>query len=106
MTQTAAVYNLKNNSLLLFTKVTPSAKKNAIKTPITDADNCKRLQIHVTAIPDKGKANAAVIKLLAKTLKLPKTQLSIYSGQTSRFKTIEFSNPSADLADKLNALPF
>jgi len=46
------------------------------------------LRLRVAAVPDKGKANAAVIALLAKALGLPKSALSITAGDTARLKTL------------------
>ena len=46
------------------------------------------LIIKTTAAPDKGKANEAVIKLLKKYYKVPKSVISIASGQTSQHKII------------------
>jgi len=43
----------------------------------------------VTAAPEKGKANAAVIEVLAEALGLPKSALRIVSGETSPLKTVE-----------------
>jgi len=40
--------------------------------------------LSVAAAPEGGKANAAVIDLLAKTLRTPKSSLSIERGQSSR----------------------
>ncbi len=47
------------------------------------------LKLSVTVAPEKGKANAAVIELLASTLKLPKSAISIVAGTTSVWKQIE-----------------
>ena len=46
------------------------------------------LKIAVTAAPEAGKANEAVIKLLAKKLGLPRSSISIISGHASRRKTV------------------
>lgn len=46
------------------------------------------LKVAVTAAPDKGKANDAVIKLLAKKLGVPKSDLVIVAGETDRHKTL------------------
>jgi uncharacterized protein YggU (UPF0235/DUF167 family) len=61
-----------------------------------------RLLLSVTQAPEKGKANAAVISLLSKALKIPKTRLEILSGATSAKKRILVSGvePSA-LREKL-----
>jgi uncharacterized protein YggU (UPF0235/DUF167 family) len=51
----------------------------------------------VTAVPEDGKANAALLKLLAKTWKLPKTSLTIASGATSRRKVVQIAGDPAVL---------
>lgn len=50
------------------------------------------LDVYVTEIPENGKANAAVIKLLAKEFKTAKSNVSIVSGLTSRIKTIVYKS--------------
>lgn len=50
------------------------------------------LDVYVTEIPENGKANAAVIKLLAKEFKTAKSNIFIVSGLSSRIKTIVYKN--------------
>ncbi|MFA5600279.1 MAG: DUF167 family protein, partial [Phenylobacterium sp.] len=47
------------------------------------------LKVRVAAAPTDGSANAAVIALLAKALKRPKSSLRLVSGETARLKLIE-----------------
>jgi len=61
-----------------------SSKKNQIQPSI---DGC--LNVFVTAKPKNGEANRAIIKLLADYYDLPKSQIKIISGLTSRNKIIE-----------------
>ena len=81
--------------------LTPKASRNAIQGPVADADGGSVLKVQVTAVPEGGKANAALIKLLAKTWKLPKTALSVESGATSRRKTIRIEGGDETLLQKL-----
>ncbi|VAX37442.1 hypothetical protein MNBD_PLANCTO02-3420 [hydrothermal vent metagenome] len=67
--------------LLLPVRAQPSGKKNAI----TGVHN-RCLKVSVTQIPEKGKANDAFVKVLAKLLKLKKSQISLYRGNTSQQK--------------------
>ena len=69
-------------------RVTPNAGRDAIEGYETLADGNEVLRIRVAAVPDKGKANAAVIALLAKTLRLPKSAITVVTGETARLKTI------------------
>ena len=75
-------------SHLLRLRVTPNAGRDAIEGYETLADGTEVLRIRVAAVPDKGKANAAVITLLAKALRLPKSAITLASGETSRLKTV------------------
>ncbi|RMC33348.1 DUF167 domain-containing protein [Paracoccus alkanivorans] len=61
-------------------RVTSRARRNAISI---DGDE---IRVHVTAPPEDGKANAAVVKLLAKSLGVAKSRLTLLRGVTSRDK--------------------
>ena len=62
------------------------------------------LRVRVKAVPDKGKANAAVIALLAKALSVPKSAMTLVSGDTARLKTIEIEGDPAALAAGVDRL--
>ena len=81
--------------------VTPKSSRNAIAGLAEDADCACVLKIRVTAVPKGGKANAAVIKLLAKTWKLPRGAFRVASGDTSRRKLIEIAGAPDELAARL-----
>jgi uncharacterized protein len=55
-------------------------------------------------VPDKGKANAAVAALVARALGVPKSAVSVVSGDTARIKTLEIVGPPAALAESLDRL--
>lgn len=74
-------------------KVTPGARADSIALA---GDDGRSLIVKVTAPPDKGKANAAVVKLLSKSLRLPKSAFSIVAGEKARMKTIEIAAPDKD----------
>ena len=50
----------------------------------------QELTVYLRAKPHDGEANSALIKILAKYLKIPKTSPKITRGQKSRHKEIEF----------------
>jgi uncharacterized protein len=72
-------------------KVHPRAKKNAVTGEVGNA-----LKVAVTAPPVDGKANQACIDFFAKLLKLPRSSVTIASGQTSRNKVIRVAGLSAE----------
>ncbi len=82
-------------------RVTPNAARARIDGIASDADGAEFLKVAVTVAPEDGKANAAVIKLLAKECRLPKTSLSIASGARDRRKTLVIAGDARELEMKL-----
>ena len=74
--------------MILTAYVKPNAKENKIVEWI-DEDTVK---ISVTASPEKGRANQAVLKLLSKKFKIPRSSLEIIRGRTTRIKQIKIEN--------------
>ena len=54
------------------------------------------LKIRLAAPPVDGKANEALIKFVAETLKLPKSAVTLKSGQTSRRKVLKVNGSSRE----------
>ena len=69
----------------------PKARKNGI---VGQHAGC--LKVAVTAAPEKGKANKAIIKVLAEALGVKKSQLNIVAGETSPRKKCHVSGISLD----------
>ena len=46
-------------------------------------------KVWVTVVPEKGKANQEVVKLLAKYFQVSKSQITILSGKTAKVKLVE-----------------
>jgi len=72
-------------------KIHPRAKKNAITGELGDA-----LKLSLTSPPVDGRANEACIDFFAKLLKVPRSSVTIASGQSSRQKVIRVSGLSAE----------
>lgn len=72
-------------------KVHPRAKKNAVTGEVGDA-----LKVSLTAPPVDGRANEACIEFFAKLLKLPRSSVTIASGESSRAKIIRVVGLSAE----------
>jgi len=77
-------------------KVHPRAKKNAVSGEVGGA-----LKISLTAPPIDGRANQACIAFLAELLNIPRSSMTITSGQNSRNKIIHVAGVSADDINKL-----
>lgn len=86
--------------------VTPKASKDAIEGVETGSDGLCHLKIRVRALPDKGAANAAVLKLLAKALGVPGSALELMSGHTGRVKCVRAGGLSrSETEQRLRADP-
>lgn len=69
----------------------PNASKDAIEGQGEDASGQTFLKVRVRAVPEKGKANAAIEQVIAKALGLPKSAVSVEKGETQRIKTVRIS---------------
>jgi len=92
------------NGFTLFIRLTPKAARNTIQGVSEQADGKLYLNIQISAVPENGKANKALLKFLAKTLKLPISAIELSRGHTSRFKQLELRGEPQELRAKLAAL--
>jgi uncharacterized protein (TIGR00251 family) len=69
-------------------RVQPGASRSRIDGPAARDDGRTVLKVRVGAPPEGGKANAAVVALLAKAWKLPKRDLAVVAGARDRNKTL------------------
>lgn len=70
-----------SDGVTLVVRATPGAKKNSIQ-----GIHAGMLKVSVTAAPEDGKANAAIVQLLAKSLKVSKSRVQLLAGATQRQK--------------------
>lgn len=84
------------DGVLLTLHIQPGAKKSEVVGPHGDA-----LKLRLAAPPVDGKANEALIAFLAGELGIPKSQLSLVSGQTSRSKRVAVKNIALKEVERL-----
>jgi uncharacterized protein (TIGR00251 family) len=65
-------------------KVVPKSSRNEIVGPMADGT----LKVKIAAAPEKGKANAELCAFLAKHYGVPKSAVTIVSGETSTLKRV------------------
>ncbi|MEZ5938489.1 MAG: DUF167 family protein [Hyphomonadaceae bacterium] len=99
----AEIWRNVEGGILVRVRVTPNASKDAIEGRGEDAAGQAFLKVRVRAVPEKGKANAAVEKTLAKALGVPKSSISVETGDTQRLKGVRIAG-GADIGAKLEAL--
>jgi len=84
-------------------RVTPRGGADRIEGLARDADGKGFLRLRVSAVAEKGRANEAVLKLLAKAWRLPRTALSVTAGETGRNKVVTVAGDAAALEARISA---
>jgi uncharacterized protein YggU (UPF0235/DUF167 family) len=89
----------------LTVRVTPRGGRDAVEGWMLDEAARPVLKLRVSAAAAEGAANAAVIVLLAKALRRPKSAIRITSGETARVKRLEVDASPEDLAQAFGPEP-
>ncbi len=79
------------DGVLLAVQARPKASRNGVV-----GVHAGRLKVAVTAAPEKGKANAAVLDVLAKALDLKRSQLALATGEANPRKTVAVTGLDAE----------
>ncbi len=87
--------------ILIRVQVSPKASRERIEGMQDQADGSAALKVAVTAAPEGGKANAAVVKLLAKAWRLPKSAFEIRAGASARRKVFFIAGDADALAHQI-----
>jgi len=80
-------------------RVTPGARADKILGVHDGA-----LKLSVTKAPERGRANEAVVRLLAEVLRVPTSAIEVTAGHGSRSKTLVVALPAPETRDRLAAL--
>ena len=98
-------YEKHTSGYILRIRVTPNSSISGFQDIFTDPNGIEFLKTNLNSVPEKGKANQELIKLLSKTLKISKSCFSVISGTTDRYKKILLEiEPSPELEHLLNNL--
>jgi uncharacterized protein (TIGR00251 family) len=85
----------------LSVRLTPNGGRDAVDGWETGADGESYLKARVSDPPDKGKANKALILLIAKTSGVAKSAVSLLSGDTQRKKILRIEGDPEDIISRL-----
>lgn len=88
----------------LFVRLTPKSSRDLLEGVEPTADGRAHLKARVRAVPEKGKANAALERLLAASLGVPAGAVGVVSGGTARLKTVRVSGDAETIEAKLALL--
>ncbi len=99
-----AVVDKDAGGLTLRIRLTPRGGRDALEGVEAMADGRAVLKARVSAAPEKGLANAALEKLVAKALGVPKSSVAVVGGATARVKTVRVLGDGARLAGLCESL--
>ena len=91
------VFEQVTEGILLRVRLSPNSSCCFCSGIWVNAEGTEFLKTGVTEVPEKGKANAALIKLLAKQFKVAKSAVKLISGETDRCKKVMVSGDSRKL---------
>jgi uncharacterized protein len=97
-------WSAESGGVTLWLRLTPKGGRDAIDGIETLSDGKSVLKARVRAAPEDGRANAALIELIAKALSAPKKAVTIRSGETSRVKKLFVAGDPAPYLDALARL--
>lgn len=93
------------DGVTLFVRLTPKSGKDAIEGVEVTDNGRAHLKARVRAVPEDGKANAALLKLLGKWLEIAPRNITIVAGATARLKQVRISGDPKSLVSKLAGSP-
>ena len=88
----------------LTVRLTPSGGRDGFDGVEVDAAGNRHLKARVRVPPEDGKANKALIVLLAKTLAVPKSSIQFVSGETARKKILRIDGDPEAIMHRIEAL--
>src|SRR5215470_510278 len=90
--------------VLLVVRLTPRGGRDAIEGVEELADGRAVLKVRVRAAPSEGEANAALVRLIARTLDVAARDVTLSAGTTGRIKRLAIAGPAPALAAALEKI--
>jgi uncharacterized protein YggU (UPF0235/DUF167 family) len=93
-----ACYRVEPGAIVVTVRLTPRADRDAVEGIGILADGQAVVRARVRAVPEDGAANKALIALLAKALRRPKSAIELVGGASARIKQLRIAGDPAGLA--------
>src|SRR5579863_4117629 len=90
------------DGLRLRVRLQPGARSERVVGLVEEAGGQSALKVSVTAAAEKGRANDALIRLLARLLRLPPSAFSVALGATDRRKVLAIAGEPGELAVRVS----
>jgi uncharacterized protein YggU (UPF0235/DUF167 family) len=101
-TASAVPWRAGRGCVIVRVRVTPKSSKDAVDGIEQTADG-PAFRVRVRAVPAEGEANAAVEKLVAAWLEVPKSRVAVIQGGKSRVKSLEITGEVDEITARLAA---
>ena len=98
-----ACYRAVPGGVVLAVRLTPRAARDVVDGVGRLSDGREVAVVHVRALPSEGAANASLVVLLAKTLRVPKSAVSIVAGGATRLKQVRIDGDTQALSAMIEA---
>ena len=92
------------DGILITVRLTPKGGADRVTGSARLADGTTVLAVRVKAAPEKGTANAALVKLIARALGMAPAEVAIVSGHKARNKILRVAARADQIGDRLAAL--
>jgi uncharacterized protein (TIGR00251 family) len=92
------------DGIVVLVRLTPRGGRDVIEGVEALADGRSVLKVRVRAAASEGEANAALVKLLAKALRVPPRDVHLVAGATARLKRVHVAGAGAMLAPALEKI--
>jgi uncharacterized protein len=89
------------DGIVVACRLTPKGGRDAIDGAATLSDGTRVLLVRVRAVPEDGKANATLLRLLAEKAGAPVSNVRLVAGAKSRLKQVAVTGDPATLMAKL-----
>ncbi|HET6378682.1 MAG TPA: DUF167 family protein [Methylocella sp.] len=93
-----------SSGLLLSVRLTPKSPRDEITGVERLADGSAVLKVRVRAVPEQGKANEALLRLISSALRIPLADVRLKTGTSGRLKTLCIEGDPDSLAEALSRL--
>ena len=98
-------YRVEADAIVISVRLTPKADRDAVEGRGRLSDGRAVVRARVRAVPDRGAANAALVQLMAKTFRRPKSAVSIVAGATQRLKQVRVAGEPDELVRIVESWP-
>jgi uncharacterized protein len=96
-----AFYRVAPEGIVVTVRLTPKGGRDSIDGGGRLSDGSDMLQVRVRALPAEDAANKALVAMLAKALRVPKSAVTIISGRHARIKQVKIAGKPRLLAGEI-----